>query len=251
MTLPVLARHGGGAEIFESIQGEGPSVGRPSVFVRLSGCNLYCRWCDTPYTWNWAGTGFEHDDDGVSAAKYDRDAEQIAMEADAIARAVAGYGAKNVVLTGGEPMLQTDALVAICGALRARDPSYRFEVETNGTVAPSEALDGFVAQYNVSPKLANAGVRDNHRLRPALSAFGRRANAFFKFVVEDPCEVEEVSALVAAYGLPRERVGLMCAARDVVDLEARQPAIAAACVQEGWSYYDRLHLRLFGAKRGT
>src|SRR6185295_15813278 len=111
----------GTAEIFASIQGEGITCGMPSVFVRLALCNLQCRWCDTKYTWDWT--------------RYDRAAEtmQVGPE-DVVGRVLAATGAtvRNVVITGGEPLLQQRELADV--ARRLHDAGLRIEVETGGTI---------------------------------------------------------------------------------------------------------------------
>jgi 7-carboxy-7-deazaguanine synthase len=93
-TLRIAARSPGQPEIFRSIQGEGVNTGRVRTFVRFSGCNLHCVWCDTPYTWNWQGTNWPHE----RAPKYDQAAETIEMEVEAVAAAVAALPAEGVVI---------------------------------------------------------------------------------------------------------------------------------------------------------
>src|SRR5688572_11065970 len=127
-----IARLPDGPEIFASVQGEGKTQGRPSVFVRTSHCNLYCAWCDTDYTWNWVGTPFKH----VRNRKYDPSQEILEMSPAEVARAVRSHPGTNVVLTGGEPLLQHRELAELMGILREADHRYRFEVETNGTLVP-------------------------------------------------------------------------------------------------------------------
>src|SRR5690606_13922744 len=113
-----LARLGEGPEIFFSLQGEGKSLGAPSVFVRSSRCNLYCSWCDTPYTWNWSGTGFAHD----SAPKFDMHAHTIELGVPDVVAWVRRWPCRRVVLTGGEPLLQAADCAALVRALRAIEP---------------------------------------------------------------------------------------------------------------------------------
>src|SRR5688572_23880575 len=103
----VLAQLDGRPELFYSLQGDGISLGVPSVFVRCSGCNLQCYWCDTEYTWNWLGTNYGHAKDQPDRpAKYERRSVQVRLEPEEVSAMVGSWPCRNVVFTGGEPMLQ-------------------------------------------------------------------------------------------------------------------------------------------------
>jgi 7-carboxy-7-deazaguanine synthase len=245
-----LARLGDGPEIFFSLQGEGKHVGRPSVFVRTSRCNLYCRWCDTPYTWNWRGHGFDHV--GGESSVFDAESETITLSGEQVAAHVRRFPCLDLVLTGGEPLLQADACIELMQRLRAIDPDYRFDVETNGTIVPPAAMQELVQLYTVSPKLDNSGVRAGLRLRPeALAHFAGEPRAVFKFVLGGPGELPEVLALVEAHGIAQERVFLMPQASNAAALREHGPAIAALCLEHGFRFSDRLHLHLYGQARGV
>jgi 7-carboxy-7-deazaguanine synthase len=245
-----LARSGDGPEIFFSLQGEGKHAGRPSVFVRTSRCNLYCRWCDTPYTWNWRGHGFEHADG--DDALFEPDAETLTLGVEQVAEHVRRFPCRNVVLTGGEPLLQADACVELMRQLRSSDPGYRFDVETNGTLVPPAAMQELVELYMVSPKLENSGVKASLRLRSdALGHFARDARALFKFVLATPGEAHEVLALAEAHGIAPDRIFLMPQASSAASLRERSPEVAAACLAHGFRFSDRLHLHLYGRARGV
>ncbi|MEM8964262.1 MAG: 7-carboxy-7-deazaguanine synthase QueE [Acidobacteriota bacterium] len=243
----------GEPEIFHTIQGEGVSVGTPSVFVRLSHCNLYCVWCDTDYTWNWRGTRYRHvRDDTPGYEKFRREEQVIELAPIEVAERVAAVDCRNVVLTGGEPLLQQRALVALMTALRARHEAYRFEIETNGTLTPSTELDTLVRRYNVSPKLANSGVElEDRRRGDALRFFAASPKAIFKLVLAEDRDLDEIGELVADLALPADRVVLMPEALDTTTLEQRQKMVVDTCLRHGYRFGDRLHLRLFGARRGT
>jgi organic radical activating enzyme len=245
-----LARNGAGPEIFFSLQGEGKHVGRPSVFVRTSRCNLYCRWCDTPYTWNWRGRGFEHT--GGEESTFEPDAETVTLDVERIARHVQSFPCLNVVLTGGEPLLQADACVELMRGLRALDPGYRFDVETNGTLVPPPAMQELVELYMVSPKLENSGVEPSLRLRTdALRFFAREPRASFKFVLAASGDAREVLALAEAHGIASDRIYLLPDASSAAALRERSPGVAAACLAHGFRFSDRLHLHLYGKARGV
>jgi organic radical activating enzyme len=225
----------GEPEIFATVQGEGPSCGVPSVFVRLAECNLKCTFCDTKYTWDWA--------------HHDRAKETTELDANAIATRVAALGPKNVVVTGGEPLLQSDELAQIARALKAK--GFRIEIETNGTIAPTAELGELVDQWNVSPKLAGSGNALKARHRPsALESFASRANATFKLVVSSREELAEIDELVAALGVPPDRVLLMPEGTNADALSERSRWLVDECVRRGFRLGARLHVHIWGAERG-
>ena len=251
MPLALATIHPGEPERFAALQGEGVSAGRPCVFVRLSRCNLACEWCDTAYTWRFTGDNRPHRD-GLDFA---RGANQVTLdEADVAARIHALGGAMplpRLVITGGEPLLQAPALGRMLDHLQTL-ASFYVEVETNGTIAAPEAIAHRVHQFNVSPKLAHSGNARDLAIRPeALAAFAADARAFFKFVVADPADVDEVAALVATHTLPANRIVLMPEGRDSETLHGRMRWLAPACLAHGFGLSDRLHIHLSGDTRGT
>ena len=234
MPLTLATTAPGEPEIFASLQGEGPSTGRPSTFVRLSNCNLACVWCDTAYTWDFA--------------RFERKAEQVVLsEADTAAR-ISAFNGNRLVVTGGEPLLQAPALAKLLALL----PDMHVEIETNGTVAPPPMLDALIHQYNVSPKLAHSGNPAAKALIPErLTTFAANPRAFFKFVVATPSDVAEVLALAATYAIPRERLFVMPEGTDSSILRTRERWLADICAREGLRLSDRLHIHLYGETRGT
>jgi organic radical activating enzyme len=234
----------GGPEIFASLQGEGPSLGMPVAFVRLSRCNLACTWCDTAYTWRFEGDNRPHRD-GIA---FERKANQVTLSPEETAARIATLGQKRLVITGGEPLLQAPALAEMLGHL----PDISVEIETNGTVAPPVRLDICVDQYNVSPKLAHSGNPADLALIPErLDAWAAEPRAFLKFVVATPEDVAEVLALHRRYRFRPERVFLMAEGTDSAALRARQAWLAPLCLEHGFRMSDRLHIHLYGDTRGT
>jgi 7-carboxy-7-deazaguanine synthase len=252
ITLKLACLHGQ-PEIFHSIQGEGKSLGVPSVFVRTTLCNLHCVWCDTDYTWNWQGTRFAHVNDADPAyRKFDKREWVTERDIDEVATRVAQYPCRNVILTGGEPLLQQPGLVALMHALRAHDPAYRFETETNGTLQPTPEFDAAIDQYNVSPKLANSGNTVRLRERPLIYRFfAAHPKASFKFVVAERSDLAEVLALTTRYQIPAEKVWLMPMASTRAALARRRQWLVEVCKAYNFRFSDRLHIEIWGKKKGV
>ncbi len=225
----------GRPEIFCSIQGEGASIGTPSTFIRLAVCNLRCSWCDTAYTWDWR--------------RYRREDQVLTLDVEAALAEVAAFPARNVVITGGEPLIQRRQLLALLTQLKRS--GYRIEVETNGTIDPGE-LAAHVDQFNVSPKLASAGNAGLRTIVPAaLAVFAAHHSSYLKFVVSSPGDIEEAAHLVAQLRFPNDRVILMPEGRTPAELAARSSWLADACIARGWRFSTRLHVLLWGDRRGV
>lgn len=234
-----IARFQKEAEIFFSIQGEGKNCGRPSVFVRLSGCNLACGWCDTPYTWDWK--------------KFRREEEATELGVEEVAREILKDRCKNIVFTGGEPMLQQRALTALMRRLRPKgNEGFFFEVETNATILPSAEFDALIDQYNCSPKLSNSSNAKRLRERPAVyQRFAHHPKAFFKFVIASELDLQEILGLAAAYQIPKEKIYLMPEGTAARALQEKKKWLTGACKKNGFLFSPRLHIEKFGDRRGV
>ena len=244
MNLTLATDDTGGPEIFASLQGEGPSMGMPVAFVRLSRCNLACTWCDTAYTWRFEGDNRPHRD-GIA---FERKANQVTLSPQEAAARIAALGQKRLVITGGEPLLQAGALAEMLAHL----PDIAVEIETNGTVAPPARLDVRVDQYNVSPKLAHSGNPADLALIPErLDAWASEPRAFLKFVVASPEDVAEVVELHQRNRFRPGQVFLMPEGTDSATLRERQAWLSEACLKHGFRMSDRLHIHLYGDTRGT
>jgi organic radical activating enzyme len=196
---------------------------------------LHCSWCDTKYTWDFERYRYEEEV-----------REQPAAE---VAQLVNAAPSRRLVLTGGEPLLQQRALNELFARLA---PDIAVEVETNGTIVPEPAALSRVNQWNVSPKLANAGDPEQFRIRPdALAALRDSGRAFLKLVVKDEGDFAEADALVARLAWPRDRISLMPEAADREQLRARSFAVAEAARTRSYRFSSRLHLELWGGRRGT
>jgi 7-carboxy-7-deazaguanine synthase len=223
------------AETFTSLQGEGGLLGTPSFFIRTTGCNLRCEFCDTPYT-SWDPEGAWH---------------SIADLAAAVPAHV-----RHVVVTGGEPMIWP-ALPVLMAALRAG--GHHLTIETAGTVYQALACD----LMSISPKLANSDpgrgrsdtIREEHRaLRSERHALRRLLADYrcqLKFVIGTPSDVDEVETLLAELGPEVEpEVFLMPLGTQRAELAVRGGWLAELCAARGYRFTPRLHIDLWGDVRG-
>lgn len=244
MTLVLATDDNGGPEIFASVQGEGPSAGMPVAFMRLSRCNLACVWCDTAYTWHFEGDERPHRG-GVTFA---RKANQVTLDEEEVAALILSLGQDRLVITGGEPLLQAPALAKLLDLL----PDIAVEIETNGTTRAPPRLDIRIDQFNVSPKLSHSGNPANLALLPErLDAYATDPRAWFKFVIAQPADVEEVLALRDRYRFQADHVFLMPEGTDSETIRTREKWLAPLCLKHGFRLSDRLHIHLFGDTRGT
>jgi 7-carboxy-7-deazaguanine synthase len=234
----------GGPEIFASLQGEGPSTGMPVAFMRLSRCNLACTWCDTAYTWRFEGDNRPHRD----GETFERKGNQVKLFPSDAAERILALGQRRLVITGGEPLLQGGALAE----LLAQIPDMEIEIETNGTTKAPSHVDMRVDQYNVSPKLAHSGNEAELALIPArLDAYAADPRAWFKFVISEPSDVDEVLALQRRYRFKPGHVFLMPEGTDSEAIGSRARWLSELCLKHGFRMSDRLHIHLYGDTRGT
>lgn len=232
-------------EIFgPTIQGEGKSSGKAVMFLRLATCNLHCIWCDTPYTWNWEGTPFAHEKKFEYAKEvHEMTDDEIVTELERLSN-----GVKNLVISGGEPLIQQKQLVSLLRILKDRD--WWIEVETNGTVKPSSEIYELVDQFNCSPKLSNSG--DERRLRvrsQALESLSQSSKVYFKFVIASQQDIEEVLEYVNTFNM--SRVYLMPLGQTPEELDQTRDQTRELCTRYGFEFSDRLHVIEFGGIRGV
>ena len=225
------------AEIYKSIQGEGLLTGTPSVFVRTSGCNLRCWFCDTPYA-SWQPEGQDYAVDEILAE-------------------VEEWDCRHAVMTGGEPMLHSE-LIPLCERLRARD--FHVTIETAGTLYLPAACD----LMSLSPKFVGSGPdaaahshwarrheRERHRpdvLRRLMAEYDYQ----LKFVVDSPEEIAEVEAYLAEFPeADAARVWLMPQGQTPEELADRAKWLAPFCAVRGWRFCPRRQIEWFGPARRT
>lgn len=235
-------------EIFgPTIQGEGKTTGKKVMFLRLSGCNLHCDWCDTPHTWNWVGTPFKHPD------KYERTKEERKMSHWYIIKDLRGIGGdevKALVISGGEPLLQQKKLFWLLKDLK--ELGWWIEIETNGTIPLDDELQEFIDQVNCSPKLSNSGNCERIRIRKkAMENLVANPKSTFKFVVSSQEDVEEIEDYVNRFAIPKSKIYLMPLGKTPSELAKTEDSTKALAKRLGVNYSDRAHVKLFGGKRGV
>lgn len=224
------------AEIFYSLQGEGMLIGVPSVFVRLSGCNLRCKWCDTPYA-SWEPEGDE-------------------LMLGTILADVRRNWVSHVVVTGGEPMISPGIVML---TERLKGLNQHITIETAGTVYAPVRCD----LMSISPKLANSTphrrdggkwAAQHDRLRYQPEVLKRLMSDYeyqLKFVVSAREDLEEIEKVVTETGADRSRVLLMPEGTTTEAIYERAQWLAEVCKNANLRYSPRLHIDLWGDKRGV
>ena len=227
------------SELFYSIQGEGILSGQPSFFIRLSGCNLRCNWCDTDYaSWNPEGKEMSID--------------EIINELDKIS-------CSHVVVTGGEPMIAKE-ISQLCDRLEIN--GYHITIETAGTISP-ENIECDLA--SISPKLSNSAPdnrasetwqkrheRDRINL-DVLNEWIDNYNYQLKFVIEKKEDIEEILELLSQLESQIEPHNVLLMPQGVThqEIDSKKEMIVELCKEHGFRYCDRLHIGLFGNQKGT
>jgi len=227
------------SETFHSLQGEGSLIGMPSFFLRTSGCNLRCSWCDTPYA-SWNPTGTE-------------------MSIAEILSLVDKTPVRHIVLTGGEPMV-AKGIHDLARELDQR--GLHITIETAGTIPP-QGIACHLA--SLSPKLAHStpskeqagpwsARHEATRWQPdVLRAWMDHCDFQLKFVVRHEADVREIIELLERDNLTplAQHIMLMPEGIDAKKLHATAPIVAELCKQHGFRYTPRLHIDLYGNTRGT
>lgn len=222
------------SEFFYTLQGEGKLVGVPSVFFRTSYCNLRCGWCDSAYTsWNPENREITVADTFQELTK---------------------FGAKHIVITGGEPFLQKEELTLLCELLSAA--GHHITIETNATIFAPVKAD----LISMSPKLANSTPEESpwserqqrERIKiEVIRQFLERYECQVKFVIDKPQDIAEVNNLVKDIPIPKDTVMLMPQGIDTEMLDQQQRWLVEMCKEHGYRYSPRLHIYIWGNKRGT
>lgn len=224
------------SEIFYSIQGEGILAGVPSVFIRTTGCNLRCTWCDTPYT-SWKPEGYQ-------------------LLYGALLSEVRRHWCGHVVITGGEPMILPDLLEL---TEKVKDIDQHITIETAGTAYQKVVCD----LMSISPKLSNSTPHDREdgkfaaqheelRYQPdVLKQLISEYNYQLKFVISSVKDVREARDIVREIGASRSKVLLMPEGTTREALTERAQWLVTVCKDFGYRYCPRLHIDIWGNKRGV
>jgi organic radical activating enzyme len=226
------------AEVFgPTCQGEGPSTGRRCAFVRLGGCNLSCKWCDQPETWD--------------ASRYNLRQTLTRTPVGNIVRRALDGDPGLVVISGGEPLLhqQQEGWHDLLTALHTA--GVEIEVETNGTVPPTPYTAERVTRFNCSPKLVHAGDTVDKRVNgKALAVLRWTGRACFKFVCTGLADLEEVQGFTREHNIPPRLVWIMPEGTDTAALNRRLALLADPAIAAGFNLTNRLHVAVWGTEKG-
>jgi len=227
------------AEIYPCIQGEGSRVGHPSILIRTLGCNLRCGWCDTPFTsWKREKGSFSNK--------------------DIIPILESNPQIHEVIVTGGEPCLykELDDLIDICKKYQKA-----ITVETNGTLTRSQKMMESIDLVSISPKLSNSipsdsywrTKHDNSRINveAILQWINWASDYQLKFVVSSTKDLDEIEELLKHVDIDKQKVYLMPEGTTEEQLHPKRQWLADLCIKEGYSYCERIHIVIYGDKRGV
>lgn len=236
-----------GDGVFATLQGEGITAGLPAVFLRLHYCNLACGdssgWkCDTQYTWDKKTREYWQEPEDW---KYDETALRIFQAWDSRFGQNTNYE-KRLVITGGEPLLQQRKIARILELI----PDWKVEVETNGTISPLLELRD--RQFNCSPKLANSGNSLRVRYKPeVLRLINSLPNSWFKFVVVEPKDIEEIDEIVNDCGIDKSKILIMPEGQTAEEVSKHAELLKEEVSARSWRITLRNQLIWFGPKRRT
>ena len=231
------------SEHFFSIQGEGKTMGIPSIFLRLQACNLLCNWkingvdhyCDTLEVWK-KGSPYTPEQ-LLKVFEYEGYLSQLQNNA-------------HLILTGGEPTLQQDAFVEFYRLL----PFIIYtEIETNGTILMKKEFYNIIDQINCSPKLNNSNIPKERRYKPeVLSQIAISPKSIFKFVINKQEDITEIlNDFINPFRIHNHKVWLMpeCSTRD--ELHNKQTMVVELCKKYGFNFSDRLQVSIWNKCTGV
>lgn len=229
------------SEIFLTVQGEGLSVGCPAIFIRFGGCNLTCHWCDTKYTWDGKLYNLKEEITRMTLSEILTQVKQL----------TSGLAKPPIlVLTGGEPLLQPH--LKLRTLLLELLPYYsHVEVETNGTIRPSDEITSFVNHWNVSPKLPSAQTRALDNLFFEYPRVVPHDMYSVKFVVVNHNDFPFIRVFSKRVGIPAGNIIIQPEATTVQELIKKSLDFYPEVIRNGWRLGTRLHIFLWGDAKGT
>lgn len=224
------------SEKFTSIQGEGQTMGKKSIFLRLAGCNILCKsehWvCDTIEVWQ---KGVKTEFGSV-------------FNSNELSKLHKGY---HLVITGGEPLLHQNKIIEFLWWIKETlDFLPIIEIETNGTIEPCTRLLKLVDYWNVSPKLSNSGVGINRVNRNALLRLAQMSGSIFKFVVSKEKDIEEIMSIYRGC-IGFNKIYLMPAGSSQEELLKTRSQTVEWCLKYNFNYSERLHIVIWDQKTGV
>lgn len=235
-------------EIYPCLQGEGVNVGKPSLLIRFQICNLRCVWCDTPYTHTFKSDPLDEKNPS-GKQKYQR------HSLESLIKVIHTFNIKNLIFSGGEPTLHNIGLL-----MRTLGNSFSAEVESNGTRIPHLQIPNFLEQdyslmqWNISPKFSNSGEKIESASLTHWANLAKKQNSiFFKFVVRKSnsfADMNEILSIIKEYDIPNDKVYLM-AEGITVESQLSNIWLHDLCLEHKFNYTARLHILLFGNKRGV
>tara|TARA_R100001443_G_scaffold3945_1_gene11913 strand:- start:30308 stop:31042 length:735 start_codon:yes stop_codon:yes gene_type:complete len=239
------------SEHFYSLQGEGKTMGKPSVFLRLTACNLMC-----------GGRGTEKDKklhngatwrcDSIEVWRTGRNLPIEEVVAELMAYEKDFYNGAHLIITGGEPLLQQKALEPFIETLVDMLGYKPFiEIETNGTITPKGKLFTYIDLFNCSPKLSNSGEELKRRYKPDTLNFLNLTRSIFKFVVSNEKDLQEVLLIVDKCNIFPNKVYLMPSASDIKELEGNTPQTVEWCLKQGFNFSTRLQIIIWNQTTGV
>jgi len=236
------------SETFYSIQGEGSTMGQPSVFLRLAGCNLMC-----------GGQGTQFDQDLHNGATWRCDTLEVwtkgrskkfedILNQEYLDRLKQGA---SLIITGGEPLMQQKRICLYLDYLKdIIGKGLKVEIETNGTIKPSQELIWHDVQFNCSPKLANSGnEKDQYFVKDAIEKINK-VKSIFKFVVGSLSDWNEIEDLYLPY-IDKEKIWIMPAGENQDLLEQSKPFAVEMALQHCVNYSTRIHIDIWNKKTGV
>jgi len=240
-------------EIFgDTIQGEGRSTGQQATFLRLYGCNLACSWCDSAYTWrtkeewihDWDSTVYNWNDEA-----HRRNIYNLIDELEKIKGS-----SRLLVVTGGEPLLQAHGVFLLVKMIEEHDLFDRVEIETNGTMWADMLAAHEMVYFNVSPKVLDSGERNANELKPIrpliIQHFVNHPRTSFKYVVPNVQGLEIIRDHVIHYRIPSKKVWIMPLGETKQKIGRVTKNIIDQVIHYGFNFSTRLHIQLWGMRRG-